>query len=177
MVEGGIRDYQFAKRKALVRLGVKPFAQLPRNNEIEAAKEEYLRLYRDGQPDRLLVLRRAALALLGLLEKFDPCLVGAVLNGTADEHSSVVLHVFSEPMERVGFFLDNKKIPFRLNQRRLRTGVDEFRWFPSYQFVADDVPIELIVFSERGVRQSPFSPVDGKPMLRARLAQVEALFD
>lgn len=175
MVEGGITDYQLAKRKALSRLGLRTSGQLPRNDEIEAAIEEYQRLFRGAQPDRLLVLRQAAIGVMRLLEDFDPCLVGPVLSGTADEHSDVALHVFSESLEQVGFFLRDNRIPYRLSERRLRTGLDDYRRFPSYRFVVDDAPVELVVFDRNGARQSPLSPVDGKPMTRARLGQVEGL--
>ena len=175
MVEGGIRDYQLAKRKAVARLGARPFGQLPGNAEIEAAIEEHQRLFCEDQPGSLLALRGVAVKVMRLLENFEPCLVGPVLSGSADEHSEVALHVFSEPAEYVGNFLRDRQIPFRHAERRLRT--DEYRGFPSYRFVTDDFSVELVVFDLRGVRQSPLSPVDGKPMTRARLGQVEALFD
>lgn len=175
MVEGGIADYQLAKRKALSRLGVRTSGQLPGNDEIEVAIKEYQRLFRGDQPDRLLTLRQAAIRMMRLLEDFDPCLVGPVLSGTADEHSDVALHVFSEPLEQVGFFLRDNAIPYRLSERRLRTGLDEYCRFPSYRFVVDDVPVELIVFDMNGARQSPLSPVDGKPMTRARIERVKGL--
>ena len=176
MVEGGIRDYHLAKRKAVDRLGVRqPAGQLPGNDEIEVAIEEYQRLFRGGQPDRLLTLRRTAVWAMRLLENFEPCLVGSVLSGSADDHSDVTLHLFSEPIEQVGLFLSDQQIPFRLTERRLRIGLDDYRRFPSYRFVVDDVPIELVVFSINGARQAPLSPVDGKPMSRAKVDQVEAL--
>ena len=176
MVEGGIRDYQLAKRKAVARLGIRrPAGQLPGNDEIESAIEEYQRLFRVGQPDRLLALRRTAVWAMRLLASFEPCLVGSVLSGTADDHSDVTLHVVSEPIEEVGLFLSDRQIPFRLTERRLRIGIDDYRRFPSYRFVVDDVPIELTVFTMNAARQAPLSPVDGKPMSRAKVEQVEAL--
>ena len=46
MVESGIRDYQLAKRKAAVRLGMGASRDLPRNDEIEREREAYQRLDR-----------------------------------------------------------------------------------------------------------------------------------
>ena len=59
MVEGGITDYQVAKRKALSRLGVRTSGQLPRNDVIEAAIEEYQRLFRGAQTAGRLFFRIA----------------------------------------------------------------------------------------------------------------------
>jgi hypothetical protein len=39
----------------------------------------------------------------------------------------------------------------------------------------DDQPVELVVFNIDGIRQAPISPVDGKPMRRADLREVEGL--
>jgi len=39
------------------------------------------------------------------------------------------------------------------------------------------VPVELCVFNHRQVRETPLSPVDGKPMKRAYLREVENLLN
>jgi len=49
------------------------------------------------------------------------------------------------------------------------------RNYPVYSFVAGDIPIELTVFSENGIREAPASPLDGKPMRRASLQELENL--
>jgi hypothetical protein len=44
-----------------------------------------------------------------------------------------------------------------------------------YKFVAGDVPIELTVFDYDGIREAPMSPVDGRPMRRGSLRDLEVL--
>ena len=58
MAEEGVNDYHLAKRKAAVRLGVAGSRNsprnLPRNDEIQQALEEYLRLFKaNSQPATL----------------------------------------------------------------------------------------------------------------------------
>ena len=176
MSEAGIRDFQLAKRKAMERLRLSDVRQLPSNEEIEWALTAYQRLFRaDSQPQRLAELRRVAVRAMRFLERFQPRLVGAVLSGTADQHSDVCLHVFAEPPEAVGFFLWDNGIAHDTGERRLRLASDDTRRMPTYRFMAEDVPVELVVFSERERRRVPLSPVDGKPMRRASLQAVEAL--
>lgn len=176
MVEGGVRDYQVAKRKAAQQLQALDGAQLPRNDEIEAAVSEYQRLFRaDSQPRHLASLRRVALEAMRFLDAFHPRLVGPVLRGTADEHTPVSLHLFAEPAEEVGLFLGARGIPHELAERRLRIGADEFRVYPAITFIADDVSIELVLFPLRARGHPPLSPVDGRPMRRAGTAEVERL--
>ena len=52
---------------------------------------------------------------------------------------------------------------------------DDNERLPTCRFLADDVPVELIIFAERVRRRVPLSPVDGRPMERAALGVVEAL--
>ena len=177
MTEQAVRDFGQAKRKAAARLGVESTRNLPNNREIEAAHEEYLRLFRaDSQPSQLRHLREAAIQAMRLFAPFRPRLVGPVLLGTADENSAVNLHIFADTAEEVDMFLMDQQIPYRLDSRTLRLGPEESVTYPVYRFVAGDVPIELTVFTERA-RQAPLSPVDGRPMQRATLEHVQGLLD
>ena len=110
MCEAGINDFQLAKRKALQRLRINEQRNLPSNEEIEFAVGEYQRLFRaDSQPRRLAELRRAAVRAMRFLSRFQPRLVGAVLSGTADEHSDVCLHLFAET-DHFMFAEDNTRV-------------------------------------------------------------------
>ena len=57
----------------------------------------------------------------------------------------------------------------------MKLASDDTQRLPTCRFMADDVPVELVVFAERARRRVPLSPVDGKPMQRAALQAVEAL--
>ena len=176
MCETGVRDFQLAKRKALQRLRIDEQRNLPSNEEIEAAVSEYQRLFRaDIQPRRLAELRKAAVRAMRFLARFEPRLVGAVLSGTADEHSDICLHLFAETAEEVGLFLLDNDVPHEHGERTLRLASDDTERLPTCRFLADDVPVELVVFAERVRRRVPLSPVDGRPMERAPLRTVEAL--
>jgi hypothetical protein len=176
MCETGIRDFQLAKRKALQRLRISEKRNLPSNEEIELAVSEYQRLFRThSQPQRLAQLRRTAIQAMRFLDRFQPRLVGAVLSGTADEHSVVSLHVFAETAEEVGLFLLDNRVPHEHGDRTMKLASDDLQRLPTYQFMADDVPVELVVFAARARRRVPLSPVDGRPMQRAALHAVEAL--
>ena len=176
MCEAGIRDFQLAKRKALQRLRIPDQHHLPSNEEIESAVSEYQRLFRaHSQPQRLAELRQTAVRAMRFLARFDPRLVGAVLSGTADEHSEVCLHLFAEAAEEVALFLIDNGIPHEHGERTLKLASDDTQRLATCRFMADDVPVELVVFAERARRRVPLSPVDGRPMQRAALRAVEAL--
>lgn len=176
MATEGVRDFAAAKRKAVAHLGLSAERNLPGNREIESALVAYQRLFRaDSQPRRLRELREAAKQAMGLFSDFRPRLVGPVLAGTADEHAPVNLHLFADTPEQVDLFLMERQIPYELDERILRMRSEQQERFPLYRFMAGDVVVEMTVFPEKGLRQAPLSPVDGRPMERAPLSSVEAL--
>ncbi len=178
VVEQGIRDYRVAKVKAAERLGLGTRGALPRNAEIEEAVGEHLQLFgRDSHSDLLRDFRETAVAVMDLLQDFSPRLVGPVLNGTADSHSSVNLHVFADSAEIVAARLATLGIRYRNFDRRLRSRRNRMDNFAGYEFHHGDAAIEATVFPVDGIRQSPISPIDGRPMQRADIKAVRRLIE
>ncbi len=176
MIEGGTRDFNLAKRKAMARLRVSGNTKLPGNDEVERAIESYQRLFLgDRQPEQLNELRHAALRAMKFLRSFKPRLVGPVLTGTADANCEICLHVFAQTAEDVAIFLMENGIEHEPSERRLKMGAAETVRMPAFRFLADGRSIELVVFPDSGRRHPPLSPVDGRPMRRANLAEVASL--
>lgn len=176
MSEQGIDDYGLAKRKAAERLGATDIAVLPKNTEIEAALATHHRLFESHTHSSALSgLRETALRAMRLLERFEPRLVGPVLSGTASAHSEITLHLFAEGSEPVALHLMERGVPYRIGERRMRYEPDRLVSYPVVQFVAGDNEIDAVVFPLNGIRQSPSSPVDGRPMRRADAAELESL--
>jgi hypothetical protein len=177
MAEHGIHDYGLAKRKAAERFGVFEGAVLPRNTEIEEALRERQRLFGgDGHGENLARLRGVALKVMKQLAAFEPRLVGPVLSGTATAHSDVQLHLFADAVETVVIHLMDRQVEHELVQRRLRLQADrEPVTVPGVRFDFGGDTVEALVFGKDGIRQAPVSPVDGRPMRRAGVEEVEAL--
>lgn len=177
LLDSGTRDFHAAKQKAAHQLGVDDTKALPNNSEIEIAVAEYQRLFRaTSQPEHLNRLRNVAIEAMQFLECFNPRIVGSVLSGTADEHSVIRLHLFADTVESVGFYLQDNKIPNKLSERRLKIGVDEYQNNSAYEFVVDEIQVELVIFLPKQ-KKCPLSPVDGKPMNRADVTAVELLLN
>jgi hypothetical protein len=178
MSEHGIRDFHHAKLKAAERLGILDTQALPRNLEIEQALREHQRLFlADSQPQLLRERREAAVEAMRFLAAFEPRLVGAVLEGTADAHSAVCLHVYSDDPEAVVLYLREHGVPIETQVRRLRYSRDEQPEYPVLLFAADELPFDLTVLPRDALRQAPLDRADDRPMRRAALAQVEMLLD
>jgi len=101
--------------------------------------------------------------------------VGPVLTGTALSHSEVQLHLFTDTPEQVAIALLEHDIPYHSGERQMRYAGDRSNSYPCFVFVAGEVGFEIVAFPTDAVREAPLSPVDGKPMRRARTAEVQAL--
>lgn len=178
IVDHGIRDYRQAKIKAAERLGFDMRGALPGNAEVERAVGEHLQLFgREAHNDRLGVMRQVALSAMDMLEPFSPRLVGPVLQGTADAHSAVNLHVFADHPEAVANMLADLGFSYRPYERRLKSRRDQVATYAGFQFEHEHTVVEATVFPVDGIRQAPISPINGKPMQRADRRAVAALLD
>ena len=176
MAREGVQDYLAAKRKAATRLGISELRFLPRNLEIKDALAEYQQLFQSvSQPQHLRELRETALNAMRLMERFEPRLVGDVLSGSATRYSNITLHLFSDIAEDIPLFLEQEQIPFQPTKKRLRITQHLYKEYPAFQLTDGEHRVNLVVFPYDGMRQSPCSPLDGKPMQRANLTAVEEI--
>jgi hypothetical protein len=121
-------SYGQAKRKAAKQAGVAEHsAAMPSNEVIEQALRDYQSEFMaDTQPLELLRLRQLAITWLqrlqsleGLNESCNAVAVGAVVNGTAGEHSPVHLHVFTDEVKHFEIALLNQGIDFEITTKKV----------------------------------------------------------
>lgn len=121
IAEDGL-DYASAKRKAARQVtGVARVAGewLPDNDQIEEEIREYQSLFQaDTQPAVLRRLREIAIEWMKRLAPFNPYLTGAVLNGTAGEHSDIHLQAFCDNPKEVAIYLLNANVQYDVSESR-----------------------------------------------------------
>ena len=176
MATQSLSNYRAAKQKAAERLGINLRSSFPSNAEVESALRVYQSIY-GGQQHiyHLQKLRKVALSAMHSLKPFCPRLVGPVLEGTADEYARVTLHVFTDPPDAVVIHLLDRGLVFRNEQRKIRWHDGNYRQVQLLVTNAEDVEVELTLFSCMELRQAPPSPVDGRPQKRASISEVESL--
>lgn len=119
IAEDGV-DYGTAKRKAAKQiLGNRKVRGdvLPDNAMLEDEVRLYNELFfADTQPARLLHLRQLAVRIMTELAPFQPHLTGAVLNGTAGQHSDIYLQLFADSPKDVEIYLMDKRVDFEVSE-------------------------------------------------------------
>jgi hypothetical protein len=123
IAEDGL-DYASAKRKAAHEvLGEGTRQTLPDNAVVELELRRYLQTFEpERHPKRLAALRALAAQWMERLAQFEPYVVGAVLNGTATEHSDVHLHLFTDDVKEVEVFLLDAGFDFEVDEGDGRPG-------------------------------------------------------
>jgi hypothetical protein len=175
MAEEGVTDYAYAKQKAARQAGLADTHALPDNREIEAALREYQGLYQsEDQARELRHLREVAVKAMREFAAFRPLLVGAVLNGTANQFSAVTLQLFADDPKSLALFLVNRRVRFEQAEKRVRMG-DDWVSVPQFFLEVDGAPVTLSVYDPGDEHLAPGARGDAEGPQRARLAQVEAL--
>jgi hypothetical protein len=111
-------EYAQAKRRARHEIvGESRMAPIPDNAEVERELRRYLRLFEsESHPKLLARLRRAASSIMERLAMFEPHLTGAVLNGTATEHSDIHLQLYVDSAKDVEAFLMDAGVDFEADE-------------------------------------------------------------
>ncbi|MFZ6752257.1 hypothetical protein ACO0KY_02690 [Undibacterium sp. Dicai25W] len=163
-------DYASAKRKAAKQLlGNQKLKGdvLPDNEQIEQEVREYNELFfGDTQPQRLLQLRQLAAKLMAELERFNPYLVGSVLNGTAGAHSDIYLHLYTDNNKDVAIFLLNKDVQFEVSETFNKRNES----IETLSFMFENEGVHLVLHDHDAIRSG-----NGKGIERANLNALQAL--
>jgi hypothetical protein len=172
----GDADLERARRKAAARLGARDPRTWPDLGAVDALLREHQRLFQaEPQAAALARLRRLATEAMRDLADFSPRLLGPVLDGTADVHSAIRLHLQAATPEAVIYALTDRRIPWRAAEVRLNYSRGRQQLRPCLKFRAGETPIELVVLSAADRDDPPLDPESGHPLRGADLDTVSAL--
>jgi hypothetical protein len=173
----GIHDFALAKKKAARQIGAPETRNLPTNEEVEAALGAYQQLYQaDEQELRLGHLRKRAVEMMRELQRFNPQLSGAVLEGSAARYCEIDLHLFTDSAKEVELFLLNHGLDYTPRQRRVYRGVEQCI-IPVFAITTDDADFSISVFASIDLRLRLRNTLQGRPFRHAGLKAVLAMQD
>lgn len=185
MVEDGISDYAYAKKKAAREVGFHDNSMLPTNAEVEAEIIIYHQLFSEDQPRDLLILRQAALATMQLFKPFNPHLTGTVLDGTAGKNSRTDIHLFADSAKEIEIFLLNQQIPFESSEKSYRISDKPSKdkkskarkTVPIYTLETEYGLQVLSVFEFDDMRYATKRTADGSNANRADITELQAMIN
>ena len=152
MAEDAMSDFGAAKRKAARQLGFADNQALPSNDEVEAELRSYQTLFQnDEQRERLDDLRAIALELMEMFSAHQPCLTGAVWNGTAGRDTGVQIDLFTDAAKAVEMKLLSSGTAYRVEERA-HFNRALARKVPALTFLHDDTPVQFNLYTSDDYR-------------------------
>ncbi|WP_028228702.1 hypothetical protein [Paraburkholderia ferrariae] len=182
IAEDGL-DYATAKRKAARQVVGETRIEggwLPDNDQIEDEIREYQALFQgESQPAVLRRLREIALDWMKRLDAFQPFVTGAVLNGTAGEHSDIHLQIFCDNPKDVAIWLLNANVQYDVSETRhfaARGYVETLSFI--YRTARDEAPvgIHVALYDTDDLRGAVRADARGR-LARANAQALQALID
>lgn len=182
IAEDGL-DYATAKRKAARQVVGETRVSgewLPDNNQIEDEIREYQAIFQsESQPGLLRRMREFALEWMDRLRAFNPYLTGAVLNGTAGEHSDIHLQCFCDNPKEVAIYLLNANVQYDVSETRHFAGrgyVETLSFLQRPSRNEEPMGIHAALYDTNDLRGAVRADGRGK-LARANAAAVRALLD
>lgn len=182
IAEDGL-DYATAKRKAARQVVGETRIEgtwLPDNDQIEEEIREYQALFQgESQPAVLRHLREIALDWMKRLEAFNPFVTGAVLNGTAGEHSDIHLQIFCDNPKDVAIWLLNANVQYDVSETRhfaARGYVETLSFIYRVSRDGEPVGIHVALYDTDDLRGAVRADARGR-LARANAQALQALID
>ena len=164
IMEEGITDYQYAKKKAVRYLDLDTVDLLPSNDEIDKALLDY-RLIFKAELDIELVktIKTEALRIMKFFESFNSYFVTQLSEGLLPKYPIIQINLFSDNMKEVEYILLNNNIPFEtkdFNISEKRTKKQSLKKIPLILIERGNVPVELKIFEPHDQKRNKKNLMD-----------------
>jgi len=150
IMEEGINDYQYAKKKAVRYLDLDASDILPSNDEIDKALINYRLIFAaEVDIDLVKMLKTEALAIMAFFADFNPYFVTQIFEGLLPKYPIIQINLFSDNMKEIEYVLLNNNIPFAtkdFNISEKRTKKQSVKKIPIILIERGSIPIELKIF-------------------------------
>lgn len=150
IMEEGINDYQYAKKKAVRYLYLDASDILPSNDEIDKALINYRLIFTaEIDIDLVKILKTEALAIMAFFADFNPYFVTQIFEGLLPKYPIIQINLFSDNMKEIEYVLLNNNIPFAtkdFNISEKRTKKQSVKKIPIILIERGSIPIELKIF-------------------------------
>ena len=168
IMEEGVTDYLFAKKKAAKSLGLLTSDNLPSNHEIDNALKEYQNIFQEQVASETIVnIKKEALNSMTLFKDFNPHLTGQLLEGLIPKFPKIQINLFTDNLKEVEYILLNKNIAFDIKDKLYQDKLSKkksTKTIPAFILEGLWFPIELKVYFENDIRSKKNNLLSNKGM-------------
>jgi len=141
----GIRDYHFAKKKAAKYLGFSEKEILPSNYEIDKELILFKNLYQKVDHDLVQNLKKEALKIMTLFERYKPFISNQFLEGIITKYPIIEINLFTDDIKEIEYILLNQNIHFEIIDVNIHKK-NASKTLSIYKIDGYEFPIELKIF-------------------------------
>ena len=141
IIEEGVSDYLYAKRKAAKYLNYTSYQTLPSNNEIDEAIREHQATFPTDNTEDFIFYKEIAIKIMHELESFNPLITGTLQEGRVTNNQKILINLFADNFKEIEYFLLSNNYQFKTKDPKR---LDSF--LIKYILFYENIETELTVF-------------------------------
>ena len=152
IMEEGIKDYLFAKKKAAKSLGLNENASLPTNSQIDKAIDDFNKIFNPNiDIEFLQQFKTQALEVMNIFNNFKPHLMNQLSQGIIPKFPEIKINLFADNLKDVEYVLLNSEMPYDFKEVKMNTkeGKPLIKSIPTIYLDNLSIPVEIKVYFEK----------------------------
>jgi hypothetical protein len=141
IIEEGVSDYLYAKKKAAKYLNYNSYQILPSNNEIDEAIRDYQATFPSNNVADFIFYQDIAIKIMSELELFNPLITGTLKEGRVTNNQKILINLFTDNFKEIEYFLLSNNYQFKTKDPKR---LDNF--LIKYILFYENIETELTVF-------------------------------
>jgi len=151
IMEDGIKDYLYAKKKAAKSLGVNENANLPTNSQIDKAIDEFNKIFNPNiDIEFLQQFKTQALEVMSIFKNFKPHLMDQLSQGIIPKFPEIKINLFADNLKDVEYVLLNSELSYDFKEVKMNAkgGKHSVKSIPTIYLENLSIPAEIKVYFE-----------------------------
>jgi len=151
IMEDGIKDYLYAKKKAAKSLGINENANLPTNSQIDKAIDEFNKIFNPNiDIEFLQQFKTQALELMSIFKNFKPHLMDQLSQGIIPKFPEIKINLFADNLKDVEYVLLNSDLSYDFKEVKMNAkgGKHSVKSIPTIYLENLSIPAEIKVYFE-----------------------------
>jgi hypothetical protein len=151
IMEEGIKDYLFAKKKAAKSLGLNENANLPTNSQIDKAIDDFNKIFNPNiDIEFLQQFKIQALKVMNVFKNFKPHLMNQLSQGIIPKFPEIRINLFADNLKDVEYVLLNSEISYEFKEVKvnIKESKHSIKSIPTIYLDNFSIPAEIKVYFE-----------------------------
>jgi len=151
IMEDGIKDYLYAKKKAAKSLGINENANLPTNSQIDKAIDEFNKIFNPNiDIEFLQQFKTQALEVMSIFKNFKPHLMDQLSQGIIPKFPEIKINLFADNLKDVEYVLLNSELSYDFKEVKMNAkgGKHSVKSIPTIYLENLSIPAEIKVYFE-----------------------------